>query len=76
MSETKSVITRDLASTLLETFSLAKGFICNSIDKLDECIVNDVRQQSFSCSNLPVRFVAPLISEKSDDEQNVSYLKI
>ncbi|CAF1112664.1 unnamed protein product [Adineta steineri] len=60
----------DFASKFLETCSIANGLICHSIDKLEEQAVNDLRQQSLPCSNIPVRFVAPLISEQFDNKQN------
>lgn len=72
MGETQDAIIPDVAPAILESFSFTKGFICNSTDKLDQHIVEDLRQRSLPFSNLPVRFVAPLISKKSDDQQKVN----
>jgi hypothetical protein len=75
MGEIRTTFTPDFASTLLETFSFAKGFICHSIDKFDEHLVDVLRQRSLPCSNVPVRFVAPLMSEELDDKHNVRIFK-
>jgi hypothetical protein len=42
---------------------LAKGLICNSILELDEEVLNKLRRQSVPGSNIPILFVAPLMSE-------------
>ena len=64
----------DFASTVLEAYSFADGFICHSIEKLDERAIDDLRQRALPCSNLPVRFVAPLMSEIFNNKVNVRHL--
>ncbi|CAF2989490.1 unnamed protein product [Rotaria sp. Silwood2] len=54
-----------------ETIPLAKGLICNSILELDEQILNELRRQSVPGSNIPILFVAPLMSEDIGQKQQV-----
>lgn len=63
----------DFASALLEAYSFADGFICHSIEKLDERAIDDLRQRALPCSNLPIRFVAPLMLETFSNKENVRY---
>ncbi|CAF0856351.1 unnamed protein product [Adineta steineri] len=68
----------DFASEFVKTCSTANGIICHSINKLEEQAVNDLRQQLLPCSNIPVRFVAPLMSEQFDNKQStdtITYVK-
>lgn len=53
------------------TISLAEGLICNSILELDEPVLNELRQKSLPGSNMPVLFVAPLMSEDLDQKRYV-----
>jgi hypothetical protein len=54
-----------------ETISLAKGLICNSILELDGQVLNELRRQSLPGSNIPILFVAPLMSEDLDQKRHV-----
>ncbi|CAF1377673.1 unnamed protein product [Adineta ricciae] len=55
----------DLTPSLIEAYSFADGVICNSIEEFEQQAIEDVRQQATLYSKVPVRFVAPLMSETS-----------
>ncbi|CAF1490286.1 unnamed protein product [Adineta ricciae] len=42
---------------------LTKGIICNSVFELDDIILDKLRRKSQPAANIPVLFVAPLISD-------------
>ena len=50
---------------------LTKGIICNSIFELDEIILDKLRRKSQLGSNIPVLFVAPLISDNFAETRQV-----
>jgi hypothetical protein len=59
-----------------KTIPLAKGLIYNSIFEFDEQAVNELRRQSVHSSNIPVLFVAPLISEGIEHQKQRVRIKI
>jgi hypothetical protein len=55
-----------LMQQFLDALCLSSGLISNSISQLDKSVLDQVRSEMVALSNLSVRFVAPLMPEKSE----------
>ena len=62
------VITRTFAQQIVESLSLSDGIICNSIYELDKTILNHMHNNSLLNSSVPIRFVAPIISQSTEHQ--------
>jgi hypothetical protein len=57
-----------IAQQFIDSLSLAEGLILNSIGQLEEEFIDKFRSQMTTLSNLPIRFVAPLMSTLCEKE--------
>lgn len=69
-----TVITPKFAQQMVESLSLSDGVICNSVYELDKTILNDIYQKSLLNTSIPVRFVAPIISQ-SNEHQTTEHIQ-
>ncbi|UJR34485.1 hypothetical protein I4U23_021893 [Adineta vaga] len=63
-------MSQQFVQNFLEVFTIADGIICNSIAHFEQNALDRYHQQSIINSNLPVRFIGPLFSEKDEIDKN------
>ncbi|CAF1538270.1 unnamed protein product, partial [Adineta steineri] len=69
-------MSQQFVQNFLEAFTFADGIICNSIAQLEEHALDRYRQQLVIRSNLLVRFVGPLFSEKDEIQKDDTMVSV